>query len=123
MAYAAFFVSGDVEALPGAFGGFFEGDFHGILQIRALIALLARPAAPAEHLAEYVAEIETLRSAESAAESACPLFEGGMAVLVVHGAFFFVGERVVGFLHVFEFFFGFFVAGLRSGWYFIASLR
>ena len=121
MADAAFFLGGDGDAPARALGGFFESDFHGVLQVRALVVLLARAAAPAaEHLAEYVAEIKALRAAESAESAAEPartraLLEGGVADLVVHGAFFFVRQGVVGFLHVFEFFFGRFVAGVAVG--------
>ena len=94
-----------------AFGGIFQRDFDADLQIRALIVLLAAAApASAEHLAEDVGKVEALRAAEpaktaeSARAAAHALFERGMAVLVVHGAFFFVGQGVVGFLNFFKFF-------------------
>ena len=129
MADAAFFVGRDVNAFFDAFGGIFQRNFHANLQIRALIVLLAAASsATAEHLAENIGKVEALRAAEpaktaeSARAAAHALFERGMAVLVVHGAFFFVGQRVVGFLHFFKFIFRFFVARITVGMIFHRQL-
>ena len=128
VADAAFFVGRDVDAFFDAFGGIFQRNFHADLQIRALIVLLTAAPASAKHLAEDVGKVEALRAAEpaktaeSARTAAHALFERGMAVLVVHGAFFFVGQRVVGFLHFFEFIFRFFVARITVGMIFHRQL-
>ena len=88
---------------------------------RNTFILTAAASAPAEHLAEDVGEVESLctaepaKTAESARAAAHALFERGMTVLVVHGAFFFVGQGVVGFLNFFKFFFRLFVAGIAVG--------
>ena len=118
----AFFVGWDVDAFFDAFGGVFQRDFDADLQIRALIVWLTAAApASAEHLAEDVGKVEALcaaesaKTAESARAAAHALLKCGMAVLVIHGAFFFVGQGVVGFLNFFKFFFRLFVAGIAVG--------
>ena len=76
-------------------------------------------------LAEVVEALRTAeptKTAESARAAAHALFERGMAVLVVHGAFFFVGQGVVGFLNFFKFFFRLFVAGIAVGMVFHRQL-
>ena len=125
VAHVTFFVSRDGQAFLHALGGFLKADFHRILQIGTLVILLPRTAPAAEHLAENIAEIETLRAAETAEAArarTCALFERGMAVLVVHGAFFFVGQGVVGFLNFFKFFFGLLVALIAVGMVFHGQL-
>ena len=125
VAHVAFFVSRDGQAFLHTLGGFLKADFHRILQIGTLVILLPRTAPAAEHLAENIAEIETLRAAETAETArarTCALFERGMAVLVVHRPFLFVGQGVVGFLNFFKFFFGLLVALIAVGMVFHGQL-
>ena len=125
VAHVAFFVSRDGQAFLHALGGFLKADFHRILQIGTLVILLPRTAPAAEHLAEDIAEIETLRTAETAEAArarTCALFERGMAVLVVHRPFLFVGQGVVGLLNLFKFFLGFLIALIAVGMVFHGQL-
>ena len=82
-----------------------------------MVLLPAAACRAAEHLAEYVAEIKTLRTAESAktacAESA--LFKGGVSVLVIGGALLRIGQDFVSLLDFFEFFFGSGIARIAVG--------
>ena len=122
VAHVAFFVSRNGQAFLHALGGFLKADFHRILQIGTLVILLPRTAPAAEHLAEDIAEIKALRAAETARARTCALFERGMAVLVVHGAFLCVRQGVVGFLNLFKFFFGLLVALIAVGMVFHGQL-
>ena len=126
VAHVAFFVSRDGQAFLHALGGFLKADFHRILQIGTLVILLLPRTAPAaEHLAENIAEIETLRAAETAETArarTCALFERGMAVLVVHRPFLCVRQGVVGLLNFFKFFLGFLIALIAVGMVFHGQL-
>ena len=96
MADITFFVSRNIDAFFHAFGGFFKRNFYADLQVRAAVIRLAAAGTAAEHLAENIGKIEALRAAEptktaeSARAAAHALLKRGMAVLVVHGAFFLV---------------------------------
>ena len=65
---------------------------------------------------------EPAKTAESARTAAHALLKRGMAVLVVHGAFFFVGQGVVGFLNLFKLLFRFFIVGIAVGMVFHCQL-
>jgi len=118
-----------------AVGGFFQGDFHVVAQIgaaidvAALAAALAGAGAAAKDVAKDVgkgvAKAAKTGAAGAKARTAGVGVYASVAVLVVSGAFLAVREDFVGFFDFLEFLFGFFAASawLRSGWYFIASLR
>ena len=81
-------------------------------------------AASSTGAAAATAEIETVEIeidvAVAAARSALAVVAGGnvftvKTVLIVHLAFFAIGQNVVGFLQLLEFFFGSFVAGIEIG--------
>ena len=125
VADAAFFVAGHGNLFFQAGSGFFQRNFDAVLQVFALIAGLATATA-AEHLAEDVAEVKTLRAAETAKAFKTALaaagFKGAVAELVVGGFFLRVGQNIVGFLDFFEFFFGRRVAGIAVGMVFHRQL-
>ena len=49
--------------------------------------------------------------------------DAGMAKLIVSRTFLRIGQDFVGLFRLLELFFSLRLSGLRSGWYFIASLR
>ena len=129
------FADGDV--FFAAADGFFEGELEVVAQVGAFAWCAARGAAGAHTGAEdFVEDGAAGGAAEAAAvedfaedfeginrggatgegsASAAAGGEGGVAEAVVGGAFFGVGEDVVGFAEFFEFFFGGGVAGVFVG--------
>ena len=74
----------------------------------------AAATAPAEDLAEYLKWIVKAPAA-AATPGAHARIEGGVAVLIVGGAFLRLTQSFVGFTQLFEFFFGGFIAGILVG--------
>ena len=120
----------DADLGLGAARRLLQRDLEVVAQVGAAVdAVAARRRAAAEDLAEDVAEgvgeaAEALGPAPRARRAeARRRIDAGMAELVVGGALLGVGEDLVGFLRLLEFLLGALLSGLRSGWYFIASLR
>ena len=120
MAGFAFVHAGNADLGLDAVRRLLERDLQVVAQVRAAIDGRAPAAPAAEDVAENVAEdvAESGRTARAALR-----VDAGMAELVVGGALVGVVEHLVGFLGLLELLLGLRLSGLRSGWYFIASLR
>src|SRR5690242_5612951 len=98
-------------------GGLFEGDLHVITQVFAPLRLgrillrgaeeIFENAASTEHFAE---DLERIVETARAAKASSPAIEGGVAVLIVGGAFLRIVEHLVRLAELFKFLFGGFVA-------------
>ncbi len=114
MADVALFQRRDADLFRDAAYRFFQRQLHGVTQIgttrRALTTTTAAEDV-AKDIAKDVAEVGTAtKAAATVSTAAAALLKGRMAVLIVRRAFLGIGQDLIGFVDLFEFAFGLFIA-------------